>query len=190
MKLVSSAMTTLSDVEILSKITEGELYALGILFDRYEPSIKRFIGRLGVARADVDDLVQLTFLDVLGAAPRFDDRWPCRSWLLGLAAVVVRRYRRSLKRQAERLAAWASEPLRRSIPQPDDDLERHQGALRALRALQKLSHRKREVFVMLVFEDLSGAEAARALGVPLATVWTRMHHARRDLRRLIKEQGR
>jgi hypothetical protein len=48
------------------------------------------IGReLGVAPAEVDDLVQLTFLDVPRAALRFDDRWPLRNWLLGLAAVVV-----------------------------------------------------------------------------------------------------
>ncbi|MET0594850.1 MAG: hypothetical protein ABW133_19270 [Polyangiaceae bacterium] len=40
---------------------------------------------------------------------------------------------------------------------------------------------------MLVFEELSGADAAKALDVPIDTIWTRMHHARRDLRRFLKE---
>ncbi|MET0595600.1 MAG: sigma factor, partial [Polyangiaceae bacterium] len=100
MNAVAPAMTTMSDAAVLSKIATGELNALGVLFDRYAPTVKRFIGRLGVPRADVDDLVQLTFLDLPGAAIRFDERYSFRSWLLGLAAIVVRRYRRSSRRRA------------------------------------------------------------------------------------------
>jgi RNA polymerase sigma-70 factor (ECF subfamily) len=190
MTTARSAMTTPGDAELLSRMARGELHALGILFDRYEHVVKRFMGRLGVPPPDVDDLVQLTFLDLPGAASRFDARSPFRSWLLGLAAVVVRRYRRSARRSAARLVAWASEPWRHPFPRPDDDFERLEATARALSALQKLSHKKREVFVMLVFEDLSGADAAQALGVPVATVWTRMHHARRDLRRYLKGQAK
>ena len=182
MKAAASAMANPADADVLAKIAEGELDALGILFDRYEHVVKRFIGRLGVPPSDVDDLVQLTFLDLPGAASRFDDRWPFKGWLLGLASVVVRRYRRAAKRRAARLVAWASEPWRRASPGPDDEFEHQEAAQRALSALQRLSHKKREVFVMLVFEGLSGADAARALDVPIATIWTRMHHARRDLR--------
>jgi RNA polymerase sigma factor (sigma-70 family) len=188
MKLPAYSMTALDDPEIVARIARGELDALGTLFDRYEAVVKRFIGRLGVAAADVDDLVQSTFLDVPGAAIRFDPRWAPKTWLLGLAAMVVRRHRRSAQRQAARLAAWASEPWKRSFP--EEDAERHDAAQRAVLALRRLSHKKREVFVMLVFEDLSGDEAARALGVPVATVWTRMHHARRDLQGLLKERAR
>jgi RNA polymerase sigma-70 factor (ECF subfamily) len=188
--MVASAMATLPDAELLSKVAEGELYALGILFDRYEHVVKRFIGRLGVPLADVDDLVQLTFLDLPGAAARFDDRLSFKGWLLGLAAIVVRRYRRAVRRRIARLAAWASEPWRRAHPGPDDAFELHEAAKNALTALGRLSHKKREVFVMLVFEELSGADAARALAVPVATVWTRMHHARRDLRGFLEEHAK
>ena len=187
MKVVAASMTTPRDADVLCRIAEGELDALGILFDEYEPVVKRFIGRLGVPPADVDDLVQLTFLDLPGAAAKFDERGQFRAWWLGLAAVVVRRYRRSTRRRAAQLARWATEPGRRAAAAPDDDFERQESTARALGALQKLSHKKREVFVMLVFEGLSGADAARALDVPVATVWTRMHHARRDLRRLLEE---
>jgi len=190
MRLMAGEIATPNDADLLCKIAEGELYALGILFDRYEHVVKRFIGRLGVPRADVDDLVQLTFLDLPGAAARFDARWAFKGWLLGLAAVVVRRYRRSSRRRMARLAAWASEPWRRTHPGPDDDFERREAAKSALFALERLAHKKREVFIMLVFEGLSGADAARALAIPVATVWTRMFHARRDLRRFLEEPGR
>jgi RNA polymerase sigma-70 factor (ECF subfamily) len=187
MRTVANAMSPPGDADLLSKIAVGELDALGVVFDRYERIVKRFIGRLGVPPADVDDLVQLTFLDLPAAAARFDPHWPFKGWLLGLAAVVVRRYRRSTRRNVARLTAWASEPWRRTAPRPDDDFERREAAKRALFALQGLSHKKREVFVMLVFEGLSGTDAARALDIPVATVWTRMHHARRDLRRFLAE---
>ncbi len=188
MRTVANAMATLGDAELLSKVAEGELYALGVLFDRYEHVVKRFIGRLGVPSADVDDLVQLTFLDLPGAAVRFDDRSSFKAWLLGLAAIIVRRYRRSTRRRMAQLAAWASEPWRPLAPGPDDGFELQESVKHALLALRRLSHRKREVFVMLVFEGLSGADAARALAIPVATVWTRMHHARRDLRGYLEEQ--
>jgi RNA polymerase sigma factor (sigma-70 family) len=188
--LAQSPELAASDVEILGRIGSGDLRALGVLFDRHEATVKRFIGRLGVAPAEVDDLVQLTFLDVPRAAPRFDQRWPLRNWLLGLAAVVVRRHRRSLARAAARLAAWASDPISHSRSSPDEDLERRDAAVQVMRALNKLSIRKREVFVMMVLENVSGEDTARALGVPVATVWTRMHHARRDLKHLLRDRGR
>ena len=43
------------------------------------------------------------------------------------------------------------------------------------------------VFVMIVIEGAPGEEVAAALGLPLATVWTRLHHARRELREHLKE---
>jgi RNA polymerase sigma-70 factor (ECF subfamily) len=41
--------------------------------------------------------------------------------------------------------------------------------------------KKREALVLFELEGLSGQEIALALGVPLKTVWTRLHHARREL---------
>jgi RNA polymerase sigma-70 factor, ECF subfamily len=190
MNRVECTQLSPTDAEIVADIARGDLHALGVLFDRHESTVRRFIGRLGVPPAEIDDLVQLTFLDVLRAAHRFDERFPPKNWLLGLCAMVVRRHRRSVGRMAARLAVWASDPSCQAGAFSVDDLEQRESAARAMRALEKLSHKKREVFVMMVLENVSGEETARALGVPLATVWTRMHHARRDLRHLLREQPR
>jgi RNA polymerase sigma-70 factor, ECF subfamily len=190
MELAPIALCNLpSDAEILKKIAGGDTHALGILVDRYEAIVRRFVGRLAARPDEVDDLVQLTFLDVLRAAQRFDARLPARNWLVGLAAMVVRRHRRSVSRTAARLATWRSDPSCRTHGTLSEDLERREAAARAVRALQKLSIRKREVFVMLVLERASAEDTARALGVPVATVWTRLHHARRDLRHFLREKG-
>jgi len=178
----------MSEQELLSEIASGNLGGLGILFDQYEADVRRFIGQLGVRPAEVDDLVQMTFLDVPHAAAAFDGRSAVRSWLFGLAAMVVRRHRRSVGRLAAGLVAWGRQPLREA-PSAGERLEIHEEAARAERALLRLSQKKREVFVMVELEEASGKDAARALGIPLATVWTRLHHARRELREFLAEEG-
>jgi RNA polymerase sigma-70 factor (ECF subfamily) len=178
----------MTDQDLLSEIASGNLGGLGILFDQYEADIRRFIGQLGVRPAEVDDLVQMTFLDVPHAAASFDGRSAVRSWLFGLAAMVVRRHRRTLGRLAANLVAWARQPIR-ELPNAGERFEIHEEAARAERALSRLSQKKREVFVMVELEDASGKDAARALGIPLATVWTRLHHARRELRQYLAEEG-
>jgi RNA polymerase sigma-70 factor (ECF subfamily) len=178
-----------ADADLLRQIAGGDLHALGVLFEAREPDIKRFIGRLGVAPSEIDDLVQLTFLDIARAAHKYDPWLPANSWLFGLALIVVRRHRRSIVRSAMRLLRWSSEPA--SFPvQPDELVENRDLAEKASRVLARLSVKKREVFVMVVLEGVAGEDAARALGIPVGTVWTRLHHARVELRRALAKESR
>lgn len=171
-----------SDSELVQSIAQGELDALGALFDRHESALRRFFHRLGMSAADADDLVQATFLEVVRAAPRFDPNLPLSSWLYGLASIMVRRHRRSLARAAQRLLGWASLGAFEVPKTPAAELDRQQDLQRFQLALANLSLKKREVFVLVVLEGLSGEQAARALQIPVNTVWTRLHHARQELR--------
>jgi RNA polymerase sigma-70 factor (ECF subfamily) len=180
--MIPLAHSTPSDQELILSVASGNLQSLGDLFDRYESEVKRFIGRLGVNPADADDLVQATFLDVLHAAARFDPELSAKSWLFGLAAMIVRRHRRTLSRAAARLMAWAKHPLPELPPTPAAAFEADQELRRFQIAFERLSSKKREVFALLVLEGINGEEAAKTLGIPVNTVWTRLHHARRDLR--------
>jgi RNA polymerase sigma factor (sigma-70 family) len=182
---VSAALPrpALADRELLASIANGNLEALGALFDRYEPDVKRFVGRLGVNASDIDDLVQATFLDVVGAARRFDPELPVKGWLFGIAATLVRRERRSLARTAARLLRLASfTTAHEPAPTPATLLESDRELACFQRALARLAPKKREVFALVVLEGLSGEEVAKSLGVPVNTIWTRLHHARRELR--------
>jgi RNA polymerase sigma-70 factor (ECF subfamily) len=167
----------------------GELDALGTLFERHEPLVRRYLARLGTSASDADDLVQATFLELMRAAPRFDASRSVRGWLLGVAGMMARRHRRSLRRAAARVAAWArslhsATPL---VQSPAETLA-DEAALRVLAsALDRLPQKKREVFVLVTLEGFSGQEAAAALGIPLKTVWTRLHHARLALRAALTE---
>lgn len=171
-----------SDAELIAAIVSGDLEALGVLFDRHEGEVRRYLGRLGVSASDADDLVQATFLAVVGAGQNFDSAQSARSWLLGVATMMVRRHRRSLARALARLVAWSRVPRPSSSPGPDEAYESDEAARRFQRAFEALSPKKREAFALVVLEGLSGEEAAAALGIPINTVWTRLHHARRELR--------
>lgn len=173
---------TPSDAELLAAVAAGDLEALGVIFDRYQADVRRYLGRLGITPDDVDDLVQATFLEVVRAAKRFDPERATKSWLFGIATMMVRRHRRSVSRTLARLAKWASQP-RHQVPEtPIDHLESYEAGQRFKQAFEALSTKKREVFTLVVVEGLSGEEAARTLGIPVNTVWTRLHHARRELR--------
>ena len=168
------------DPELVSRIAGGETSALGLLYDRYDADVRRIVHRLGVRTSDVDDVVQATFLDVLRAAAGYDGRQNAKPWLIGLAVMQVRRHRRSLARIAARITAWAREPLPRPST-PEEATATNEAAERARIALDALSAKKREVIVLVSIEGLSGEEAAALLGVPVATVWTRLHHARKEI---------
>ena len=170
------------DADVLGRIAFGEIGALGELYDRYQDRIRRFLRRATAGADDVDDLVHTTFLEAARSAARYDGRPCCRPWRLGIAAQLLRRRRRSF---AQLLAVLSSlGPLRltagdpRPVLQAKTDLER---------ALARLSEPKRITLLMAEVEGLSCAEIASALDVPIGTVWTRLHAARRELRRWLGE---
>lgn len=178
---------TESDAELLVAVAGGDLRALGELFDRHEPALRRYLSRMGLPRADVDDLVQATFLEITRAAPSFDAGHAGRSWIFGVASIMLRRHRRFLHRAAARLSSWLM-PEPEASSTPSQLFERAETEQRFARAFAALSEKKREAFVLVTLEGLSGEEAAQALGVPVNTLWTRLHHARLELSAAIDEE--
>lgn len=176
-----------ADPEILAMVAGGDVTALGVLYDRYASDVRRVLVRLGANEGDLDDLVQETFLEVVRCAKNYDGRANAKPWLIGLAINQVRRHRRSLGVILRNLSAFAREPSPPSAS-PEEDLAGARAAHDAKRALDKLSAKKREVFALVVLENMSGEEAARVLGIPVATVWTRLHHARRELRAALERR--
>jgi RNA polymerase sigma-70 factor (ECF subfamily) len=176
-----------ADAAVIAKIAVGDLENLGILFDRYEPDVRRVLVYLSPRIADVDDLVQITFLQVIPAASRYDPSFPARSWLAGIAAMMARRHRRSIMRMTARLGSWMNVVVREEPVTPDRAMDSRESTKLLEQALQQMSPKRREAFVLVAIEGISGQEAAASLGIPLNTLWTRLHHARLDLRARLSE---
>jgi len=178
-----------ADTAALQAVARGDLQALGALYDRHAAVLERTFARWGVADGDIDDLVQATFLQAARAAAHFDPSQSPRGWLFGVAGMIARRHRRSLMRALARLARWSASASERPPPTPGEVYEGDEARRRVEQTLARLSRKKREVFVLVTLEGLSGQEVAQSLGIPLKTVWTRLHHARRVLREALGEEA-
>ncbi len=175
-----------SDAELMRALASGELGPLGELYDRYHDDVRQFARRACSRDGDVDDVVHDTFLTAARAAAAYDGRPCARPFLIGVAAQLVRRRRRVWARWAEVLEAfgWAHD---QSAPRtPEEVAGTAEVVARVERALSHLSEEKRLVLLLFEREGLSGEEIARALDIPVGTVWTRLHHARADMRRALK----
>jgi RNA polymerase sigma-70 factor (ECF subfamily) len=177
----------ISDEALLAACGVGDTAALGVLFDRHHESIYRLVSRLLTSEpAEIDDLVQTTFLEAWRSAKRFGARGSVRSWLFAIAANTVRHHVRSVARRRRALADW---PEPSSAGRPDVAAIRSQQVRRLAEALDELPHDLRVAYVLCDLEDVAGVEAARILGVRAGTLWRRLHDARRLLRDAIDEGG-
>ena len=172
------------DPELMRQLAEGQLGALGELYDRYQAPLRRFIARATRDAHDVDDLVHATFLSAAQCAERYDGRASCRPWLVGIAAQLLRRRRRALGRFVAVLTA-----LKGTLQHASDPRPAMQARTDVERALAGLSEAKRITLLMAEVEGLSCDEIAEALAIPVGTVWTRLHAARRELRRVLENEG-
>ena len=172
----------ISDEALVAACSVGDSDALGALYDRHHPHVFRFVARLTRATdQDVDDIVQEVFITAASAAKQFEGRSPVRTWLFGVAANVVRRASRTRARHRAIADAAASVELE-SERDPEQVARSREFVEAVADAVAGLSHPLRVAFVLCDLEEISGAEAARVLGVPEGTVWRRRHEARKALR--------
>lgn len=164
-----------TDAELI-RASHGDHARFDGLVRRHHAAIFRFAARR-VGPEAAADVAQDTFIRAFSARERFrpsgDSAEP---WLFGIAANVLREHGRRERRQLELLArAQAVEGgAAEGVPGVSADL---------LRAVRALARREREVLVLHAWGELSSEEIAVALDVPAATVRTRLHRARRRLRK-------
>jgi RNA polymerase sigma-70 factor (ECF subfamily) len=147
-------------------------------YETHADFVRRAVIRLGGPGQDVDDLMQDVFLIALRKLDEFEGRSKVTTWLYGIAARVVSSARR--RSRFKQLIGFqpAHEPVESRTPA--DLFEDREASDVVYDSLDKLSERKRTVFVLYEIEGLSGEEIAAIVDCPLKTVWTRLHHARRE----------
>jgi RNA polymerase sigma-70 factor (ECF subfamily) len=135
--------------------------------------------------SDVDDIVHATFLKVPQLAASFDGRASASGWLVGIAVRLALRHTRTLGRFTGMLRRFAH--VTRDADRLDPEVMASGRAQLAIldRAITKLSPAKRAVFVLVEIEGFAHDDVARDLGVPAATVRTRLFHAKRELRKAL-----
>jgi len=157
-----------------------------VLFDRHGRAVASYLAHRAPASA-VEDLVSETFLAAFGSRDRYAAGQPdARPWLLGVATNVLRHHwRAENRRQAlvERLRRWT--PDRGDPPAEGTWTE----VERVRHALDRLDPGTRDAIMLLAVADLTYDEIARALGVPVGTVRSRIFRGRRRLREWLEEDA-
>jgi RNA polymerase sigma-70 factor (ECF subfamily) len=172
------------DVALVAAIAHGDRSAMQALFNRYQVSIYRFALRLTRNRESAEDIVSEVFLEVWRHADRYEGRSRVSTWLLAiarnLACSAVRR------RQTESLSATDLERLVDSSDTPDVLTFRSQQRTILARCLNELSPAHREVIDLVYYHEKTVGEVAEIIGIPQATVKTRMHYARLEIAKLLR----
>lgn len=160
---------------MLAELAQGDLGALGELYDRYARDIYDFVRRVAPTE-DAEDVVHSVFVRLTRLAASFRGTGSARPWLFGVATRVLRERRRSLARLTRALVRYAAEPRAPSAPPSSAGVDIDRG-------LSLLSEAKRVTLILAEVEGFTCEEIASLLGVPIGTIWTRLYHARRELRR-------
>ncbi len=160
---------------------------VGATYDAHAEFVWRALHRMGVRSEDLADLLQEVFVVVHRRQADYDPERPIRGWLWGIALGQARNYRRKAHRSVERLEG---RPATAIIDDPEAALRRRRQQERGQLLLAELDPEKRAVFVMFEVEGLTGREIARLLDVPLGTVHSRLHAARRALAQALEEDDR
>jgi RNA polymerase sigma-70 factor (ECF subfamily) len=166
---------------ILRSRHEPELFAL--LFRRHAAPLQRYIARR-IGPDAAEDVLADTFLVAFSQRGRYDtDRADVRPWLYGIATNLVGRHRRAEVRQLRVYARTGVDPAAAAFTEQADARVSAQASGRRLAdALSRLRPAYRDALLLLAWGELTYEEAARALGVPVGTVRSRVSRARRALR--------
>lgn len=172
-----------SDEEIIARLTEGDLDALGVLYLRHGAQVLRFLTHALGDAATAEDLCQDVFLALPAASQRYREFGKLRSWLLGIAARKARSWKRRQWVRAKLLDRFAIRPpldlegeTTHAFPAQQSSIER---------AFALLPHPLREVLLLQVGEGLTGLEIADALRISPGAARVRLHRARQELRKLL-----
>jgi RNA polymerase sigma-70 factor, ECF subfamily len=178
---------SVSDEDLIGRIAHGDRLAMKILFARHQVRLYRFVLRFVGSQAAAEDVISEVFLDVWRQADRFERRSAVSTWLLAIARFkALSSVRRKPEEELDEETAGAIEDTS-DDPEVAVQKKDKSDALRA--CLQKLSQEHREVIDLVYYHEQSVEDVARIVGIPGATVKTRMFYARKQMSKLLKTAG-
>jgi RNA polymerase sigma-70 factor (ECF subfamily) len=182
-----AAMQTTSDEALIARIAGGDRLAMQVLFARHQVRVYRFVLRLVRNEATAEDLISEIFLEIWRQAGKFEGRSAVTTWMLGIARFKALSSLR--RRQDEELDDETAERIEDHSDDPETALAKKDKGAVLRECLTKLTAEHREVIDLVYYHEKSVEEVAGIVGIPEATVKTRMFYARKKLSELLKQQG-
>jgi RNA polymerase sigma-70 factor (ECF subfamily) len=181
-----SATKQTTDEALVASIAAGNRLAMQLLYARHNVRVYRFV--LGMLHNDAaaEDVVSETFFDVWQQAGRFEGRSKLSTWLMSIARHKALTTLRS--RQHEQIDDHA-ETMADQADTPEAAMQKTDKSAMLQAALAQLTPAHREIINLVYHQERKIEDVAEILGIPLNTVKTRMHYARKRLADLLARAG-
>jgi RNA polymerase sigma-70 factor, ECF subfamily len=184
------ALISLDTEALVLRCQRGDRLAVETLILRYQNYVYRLCFLVMRNEQDAEDMTQETFIRAFRALPRFEVREGknFEGWLYRIA---VNACRSRMRRKWYQVLPWpepaptiAGEPEE----QPDRLLMRGEARQEMLAAIDALGEKHRLVVILRYYAGLSNEEIAEVLSIPSGTVRSRLHMARKRLKKVLKER--
>lgn len=191
---VANALQEGGDAELIRRARKGEELAREELARRCRRSAYVLAVQLLRRPEDAHDIAQDAVMRFFAHLPRFRSQASIEPWLYAIVRNRVRDLvRRKRVRTTEPLEGPAGD-LRVDVidtcPSPEADTARRQLQAQLWRALSALEPTHREILVLRDYQDMTYDDIARTLHIPLGTVMSRLHRARKAAGEAFREERR
>jgi len=181
------------DLELVRRVVKGDQEAFRALFDKHRGRVYSIAYRFTRNREDALEIVQEVFIKVHRAIDTFDARSSFSTWICRITTNASIDWTRRRKGEhyefREEILGPDQEDASPIVPRTENP---HDAAMRSeLRekirsAVDRLSEKHGSIFLLHVVEGLSYQEIADLQGIPIGTVMSRLHYARKYLRDFLR----
>jgi RNA polymerase sigma factor (sigma-70 family) len=181
------------DAELIAR-SRSEPAAFAGVFDRHHAELYRYLRRR-VDSGLAADLAAETFVVAFARRGTYSaDTHDARPWLYGIAHNLLRNHLRAERRQLAAYARHGVDPLADAdaavaFSMADRRADSAAVSARLAQILAVMTDRDRDVLLLFAWADMSYAEISLALEIPVGTVRSRLHRARRQLRALVSAES-
>lgn len=176
------------DREAVRRVQAGETEAFEVLVEKYKRKTFRLAFQVLRDQEEALDVAQEAFVKAFRSLPKFKGDSAFYTWLFRITMNVALDRRRQRVTRAKSMGAEDVPPEeweRSAVSEdrgPDDEAASAERRERIARALESLSEHHRSIIILSDIEGLSYREIAEVLDVPMGTVMSRLHNARKRLR--------
>jgi RNA polymerase sigma-70 factor (ECF subfamily) len=184
-------MADVSDADLVRRCQADDKAAFTLLVSRHLPRVKRLISAMLRNPAEVDDLLQESFLQAYLGLDQLRDPARFRAWVYSIAVNLARMRLRSYARRFISWEEW-NETDRTALddqPSPEPLVEQQEIIHRLNQAIADLPPAEREALLLVYRDGLSHQETADRLGTSLGAVKVRVHRGRHRLQAILQPGG-
>lgn len=175
-----------TDEKIAKRVCLGDKEAFGLLIERYEDKLTRYIRRFTQVNDDVSDVLQVIFIKAYTNLQGFDATRSFNSWIYRIAHNESVNHLK--KKGSEKVSFIDFDTMLPNLfaeEESDTEAQRNETKRVLDSSLKDISPKYREVLILYYYDDLSYEEIAEVLQIPTSTVGVRIKRGKDALKKVL-----